>query len=103
HPAVLRLIAQTVEGAKAHGRSVSVCGGLASDVQAVPVLLGLGIACLSAAPAMVAEVKAAVRSLQLPACQDLAPRALAQTSAAEVRALSIDPPKRRARTAGVSA
>src|SRR6185437_9520833 len=43
HPAVLRLIAQTTAAAKAHSRTVAVCGGLASDPLAVPVLIGLGV------------------------------------------------------------
>ena len=42
NPAVLQLIAQTVEGAAAEGKWVGVCGGLASDPQAVPILVGLG-------------------------------------------------------------
>jgi len=43
-PAVLRLIAATVDGARAHGRSVSVCGAMASDVDALPILIGISLA-----------------------------------------------------------
>lgn len=42
HPALLRLIAQTCAGAARHGRWVGVCGALASDPLATPVLVGLG-------------------------------------------------------------
>ncbi|WP_347709888.1 putative PEP-binding protein, partial [Pseudomonas sp. 43(2021)] len=42
HPALLRLIAMTCEGAALHKRWVGVCGALASDPLATPVLVGLG-------------------------------------------------------------
>ena len=38
NPGLLRLIAQTVEGARKHGRFTGVCGGIAGDAQAVPIL-----------------------------------------------------------------
>jgi phosphocarrier protein FPr/phosphocarrier protein len=87
HPAVLRMIAQTCSGAAQHDRWVGVCGGLASDLVAVPVLLGLGVTELSATASVVPEVKALVRTLDLPACRALAAQALALTSAQEVRDL----------------
>jgi len=87
HPAVLRMIAQTCQGAKAHGRWVGVCGGLASDLAATPILLGLGVTELSTTAAIAPEVKARVRALDMAACQDLAAQALAQTSPEAVRAL----------------
>jgi len=87
HPAVLRLIAETVKGARTQGRWVGLCGGLAAVPDAVPVLLGLGIAELSVSPTAIAETKALVRTLDLAACRDLATRALASPDAAAVRAL----------------
>ncbi|KSB90664.1 PTS galactitol transporter subunit IIC [Caulobacter vibrioides] len=88
HPAVLRMIDQTCKGAARHGRWVGVCGGLASDLAAVPVLLGLGVTELSATAAVVPEVKALVRRLSLPACRDLAAKTLDQTSPEAVRDLA---------------
>ena len=85
HPAVLRMIAKTVEGAKQHGRPVSVCGGLASDLAAAPILLGLGVTALSASPAIVPELKALIRTLTLSECAILAAEALSLPSAAAVR------------------
>ena len=85
HPAVLRLIRQTAEGAREHGRWTGVCGGLASDALAAPVLIGLGVTELSVAPAAVAMVKATVRQLRLDDCRVLAERACAAASAHEVR------------------
>jgi phosphocarrier protein FPr/phosphocarrier protein len=90
HPAVLRLIERTIAGAAAHGRPVGVCGGLASDLAAAPILIGLGVTELSATPAMVPEVKAHLKSLDLAACRELARRAMGLTSAAQVRELARD-------------
>jgi PTS system N-acetylglucosamine-specific IIC component len=68
-PAVLRLIGLCCEGAESHGKWVGVCGGLASDPLAVPILIGLGVTELSAAPAMVPEIKALVRALSSQDCR----------------------------------
>ncbi|MDC7691673.1 phosphoenolpyruvate--protein phosphotransferase [Vogesella indigofera] len=87
HPAVLRLIEMTVRGARQHGRWVGVCGAMASDLAAVPVLLGLGVTELSVSPALVPEVKACVRQLQLAQCREQAQALLLQSSPQAVRAL----------------
>jgi phosphocarrier protein FPr len=87
NPAVLRLIAQTVDGAHANGKWVGVCGGIASDLQAVPILVGLGVDELSVSVPTVPAVKAEVRHLTLDECKALAQQALAQDTAADVRAL----------------
>ena len=89
HPAVLRLIAQTVAGAAMRGRWVGICGSLAADPQAVPILIGLGLTELSVPPAAVAETKAAVRGLSMAQCRALAARALAAPDAAAVRRLGL--------------
>ena len=91
NPAVLRLIAHTVRGAHHEGKRVAVCGGIASDRHAVPILIGLGVDELSVSPPAIPAVKAQIRSLHLDACRELAERALAAESAAEVRALVPDP------------
>ena len=89
HPAVLRLIAQAAEGAGAL-KWIGVCGGLASDLLAAPILVGLGVRELSATPARVAEVKALVRRLTLDDCRRMAVDALAQDDAEAVRALAAE-------------
>ncbi|WP_313808534.1 phosphoenolpyruvate--protein phosphotransferase [Sphingobium sp.] len=88
HPAVLQLIALATEGARVHGRWVGVCGGLASDRLAIPLLLGLGVTELSAAPRFVPDVKTLVRRLSIADCRAHAGRALQMESAEEVRALA---------------
>ncbi|MDB5475642.1 MAG: phosphoenolpyruvate-protein phosphotransferase [Phenylobacterium sp.] len=103
HPAVLRLIRMTVAGAAAHGRPVSVCGGLASDAIAAPILIGLGVTTLSVAPARIPAIKALIRGLDASACRELAARACDVASAAEVRALALQPKPRRRAVKGASA
>jgi len=89
-PAVLRLIAQAVDGARRANRRVGVCGGIASDHAAVPILLGLGVDELSVSLPAIPGVKAQIRALRSDDCQRLAERALAAESAQEVRALVPD-------------
>ncbi|MET3760638.1 phosphoenolpyruvate--protein phosphotransferase [Sphingomonas sp. UYEF23] len=88
HPAVLRLIGETCRGGARHARWTGVCGGLASDPLAVPILLGLGVTELSATPGMIPTIKALVARLTLAACRAHAAQALECTSADHVRALA---------------
>jgi phosphocarrier protein FPr/phosphocarrier protein len=90
HPAVLRLIGQAAEGARTHGKWTGVCGGLASDPIAAPILIGLGVTELSVAPAAVPTIKAAVRHLRMDDCRMLAERACAAESAHEVRSIAAE-------------
>ena len=92
HPAVLQLIRATVEGAHAHGRWVGVCGELAGDAGAVPLLLGLGVRELSMSAPAIAAVKRAVRATDPVAVRVLADRALDCATAAEVRELLASDP-----------
>ena len=87
HPSVLRLIRIVAEAASRHDRWVGVCGELASDPIAVPVLVGLGVTELSANGPAIPAVKQAVRSVDSGAARTLADEALGLSSAAEVRAL----------------
>ena len=87
HPAVLRLIERTVAGARTRGRWVGVCGALAADPQAVPILLGLGVTELSVAVPAIPTVKAQIRTLSIEACRATARLALDAGDAPAVRAL----------------
>jgi phosphocarrier protein FPr len=87
HPATLRLIAATVHAARARGRWVGVCGELAGQVEAVPLLIGLGVRELSVAVPSVARIKEAVRAADSGACVRLARRALRLADGAAVRGL----------------
>jgi len=85
HPALLRLIAQTCAGARRHGRWVGVCGALASDPLATPVLIGLGVSELSVSPPQVGEIKDRVRQLDAGQCRQLSQPLLNLPGAAAVR------------------
>ena len=87
HPAVLHLIGLTARGAVTRGRWVGVCGNLASHPLAAPLLIGLGVTELSASAGAIPEIKALVRTLDLPTCRTLAEEALTLESAEQVRAL----------------
>jgi phosphocarrier protein FPr/phosphocarrier protein len=89
HPAVLRLIAATTKGADLHQRRTGVCGGLGSDVMAAPILIGLGVRSLSGTAGQIADLKATIATLTLDQCRRLAEKAVAATSAAEVRQLNL--------------
>ncbi|MGG6297926.1 phosphoenolpyruvate--protein phosphotransferase [Leptolyngbya sp. AN02str] len=86
-PAVLRLVDLTVKGATQHGKWVGICGGMGSDPQAVPILVGLGIQELSVSIPTIPSIKAQVRGLGLAECQALAAQALAADTAVTVRQL----------------
>ncbi|NCE90109.1 phosphoenolpyruvate--protein phosphotransferase [Pseudomonas sp. L13] len=85
HPALLRLIAQTCIGAAKHGRWVGVCGALASDPLATPVLVGLGVTELSVSPPQIGEIKDRVRHLDAAQCRQLSQELLDLSSAKAVR------------------
>jgi phosphoenolpyruvate-protein phosphotransferase len=85
HPAVLQLIDITVRAAHANGKWVGVCGELAADPLAVPILVGLGVDELSVGARSVGEVKACVREWNLSTAQQLAQQALTLGTAGEVR------------------
>jgi multiphosphoryl transfer protein len=87
HPAVLRLIAATARVASESGRGVCVCGDLAADPDAVPLLIGLGVRDLSLTPRRIPQIKSLVRTLSLAHCEALAGEALMQVCAQSVRRL----------------
>ena len=87
HPAVLRLIAQTVAGARPYKRHVGVCGGLAGDPLGAALLVGLGVDELSMSASDLGTIKALLRRQSLSDLQALARKALEAETVQEVRAL----------------
>ncbi|MEH1919263.1 phosphoenolpyruvate--protein phosphotransferase [Nostoc sp.] len=95
HPAILRMVQQTVQAAHAAGISVGLCGELAADTFATPILLGLGLDELSVNPQSIPRVKQAIARLSIVESEAIAASALQQDSAEHVRKLissSITPP-----------
>lgn len=81
HPGVLALIKQTVEAARKHHIPVSLCGEMAAKPRATPILIGLGVHELSAAPTYLLEVKRVIRAIRLSEAEELAEQALAASDA----------------------
>jgi phosphoenolpyruvate-protein kinase (PTS system EI component) len=90
HPAVLRLIQMTVKAAHARKKWVGLCGGLAADLLATPLLVGLNVDELSVPSSVIPELKATVRELSYQRCRALSEQALGLASAADVRGLLLD-------------
>jgi phosphocarrier protein FPr len=87
NPAVLGLIRTATKAAYKYDRWIGVCGGVASDPQAVPLLVGLGVGELSCSIPAIPSVKAQVREYSFDQCQELAASALRKATASEVRDL----------------
>ncbi len=86
HPAILRLIKATVDAARKNKTWVSVCGEMAGDPVLTPLLLGLGVDELSAAPSIVPQIKYMIRRLKTSETTALAEFALGCESASEILA-----------------
>jgi phosphocarrier protein FPr/phosphocarrier protein len=87
HPAVLKTIADTAAAGARNACPVGVCGGLASELPAAPILIGLGVTSLSATRSGIPDLKAFIRTLDMDTCRAVAEEALSLDSAAEVRAM----------------
>lgn len=85
HPAVITAIAATARGANKHSTYLSVCGLMASEKLAIPVLIGLGIKYLSMTVSAIPENKAFIRTLSYAKCKEVADHCLSLTTAIEVR------------------
>jgi phosphoenolpyruvate-protein phosphotransferase (PTS system enzyme I) len=83
HPAVLQLIAQTIAGARAAGKGVSVCGEMAGDTAFSELLLAMGLRSFSMHPSQIVAIKERVLATQA-----------ARWSAALPRILAADDPER---------
>lgn len=87
HPAVLRLVADVIRAGRAAGRWVGMCGELAGNPLAAPILLGLGLEEFSMSPPALPGVKEILRSLTVPEAEAAAQEALRQPDAQAVRRL----------------
>jgi phosphotransferase system enzyme I (PtsI) len=89
NPAVLMLIKHTIDSAHAEGKWVGLCGELAGEPLAAPILLGLGLDEFSMSPARVPVIKQVMRKLKKDACQSLAAEVLTFMNAQEVEEASL--------------
>ena len=86
HPAVLRALAQIVEGAHRHGKPVGVCGELAGDPAAAIVLLGLGVDSLSMSVGSLLRVKSVLRTCTQARARELTQQILQMEKEVVIRA-----------------
>ena len=90
HPAVLRLIDTTIAAGREAGIEVGLCGEMAGDPLATPLLLGLGLQKFSMAALSLPAVKEKVRTWSLDAARSLARQALELSSGEEVQTLVLN-------------
>lgn len=87
HPAIIKLIKNTIDVGHDHGIWVGICGEVASNAIMAPLLMGLGLDEFSMSPAAIPLVKQAIRNLKFAETEDLAKKVLMCETAAEVLAL----------------
>lgn len=85
HPAVLRALMTVVEGARQYGRPVSVCGELAGNPLAAPLLIGMGVDSLSMSAGSLLRVKWVVRSMSRARARQLLQAVLRMEEAYQVK------------------
>jgi phosphotransferase system enzyme I (PtsI) len=86
HPAVLRMIRQTVDAGHASNIPVSLCGEMAGDPLCTPVLMGLGLDELSMRPAVIPRVKRLLRHSRSSDLRQLAKQILQCADSSQVSA-----------------
>jgi len=84
-PAVIELLQMTAASAKARGIPLSMCGDMAADPLALPVVLGLGFTQLSVPLGMIPMVQETIRRISMERCREVVRAAAACTSARAVR------------------
>lgn len=90
HPAILHLIHHVIEAAQAEGKHVSMCGEMAGDPNAVPILLALGLKQLSMSVASILPVRAQIKKLHRKNLKTYKEQILAMDTAEEVLQLLDD-------------
>lgn len=84
HPAVLRLILQTIEAGKKAGIPVAMCGEMAGEIEHTRLLLGLGLREFSVHPAILLEIKKIIINTNISELSELTKRALKASTGAEI-------------------
>ena len=87
HPAVLRLVKQTIDAAHSKGIKAAMCGELAGNPMATGILLGLGLDEFSMTASSLPKIKGIIRGTSIAACKELAAEAMRSRSIAEVHAV----------------
>jgi phosphoenolpyruvate-protein kinase (PTS system EI component) len=85
HPALIQALMRISATAREAGKTVTVCGEMASDPQALPIFLALGITHLSIAPASADGIREALRNLDTRECRQLLGRIASMHTAEQVK------------------
>lgn len=84
HPAVLDTLKRVVDAGHDHKIPVAICGDLASDLRALPLLVGLGFDELSTVPGVIPQIKALMADFTLAEAKTLTQRALEASTATSI-------------------
>ena len=87
NPALLKLIKTTNDAGVKHNIVTAVCGAMASELKAIPLLIGLGIRELSTSMKSIPDVRALIRTLDCKKCITVAERALQLPSSTAIKEL----------------
>ena len=90
NPSLLRLIKMTIDGAHKNGRWVGMCGEMAGDAMAAPVLLGLGLDEFSMSATSILPARKMINSLKKSEMEEMANKALTLATSSEVTQLIKD-------------
>ncbi|MCR4432011.1 MAG: phosphoenolpyruvate--protein phosphotransferase [Tepidanaerobacteraceae bacterium] len=85
HPAVLRLVKNVIDASHSAGKWTGMCGEMAGDVTATPILLGLGLDEFSMSASSIPQVKKIIRSLTFDEAKQIAEKALKMEKPQEIR------------------
>lgn len=89
HPAILRITKQVIDVAKAHGKWVKICGEMASDERALPLLIGFGLTSLSMDPGNILNARKQINYLTYKQLKSIAEKAIQVKDAKEVEKLLV--------------
>lgn len=84
NPAILRLVNMTIQGAHKNGKWVGMCGAMAGEPNAVPILLGLGLDEFSMSATQILKARKVVNGLSFEKMQEMAQKCLSLDTAQEV-------------------
>lgn len=90
NPSILRLLKMTIDGGHSQKKWVGMCGEMAGDIQALPLLMGLGLDCYSMSATSILKAKSIMSKLNLKDCQELVKKALQLETTKEVLKLVDD-------------
>lgn len=90
HPAILRMLRNIIDVAHENGKWVKVCGEMAGDERAIPLLIGLGLTSFSMDPSRILSARKQINYLSTQTLRLITRKALQAKSAQEVKQLLID-------------